>query len=83
MKFIKILLLSLLLYSCDSGKWENLKPIEKYQNKGFVVIEEPIHKVDAFNYSIVRLKSKDSIFLVYVPSFDGLNLKIGDTLKSK
>ncbi len=82
MKFIKILLLSLLLYSCD-GNNRKPKPIELYQNHGYVVIEEPFNRHDTYDYSLLRLKCKDSVFIVIVPFFDGGNLKIGDTLKSK
>jgi hypothetical protein len=59
-----------------------LTPIEKYKNKGYVVIEEVegIRKYP-YDYAEIRLKSRDSVFTVYTPWFDGKDLKIGDTLK--
>jgi len=76
--FLFLVLFCAFLMSCS---FKEPKPIEKYQDKGYVLIEAPI----AWSPSKVTLilKNKDTIIEVAVPSFDALNLKIGDTLKSK
>ncbi len=75
-KVIVILTVCLLAVSC------NLKtePIEKYRNKGIVVIESP-QKYYNNNTKSVRCKTKDSIFYIAISDFDARNLKVGDTIK--
>ena len=75
MKTLKILLILLLLYGCAL----DTQPIEKYKNKGIVVIENnnPNYTGDAG----VRVKTKDSIYIIYLTYYDRKNLKVGDTIK--
>jgi len=78
---MKKLFLFLILFCAISCSFKEPKPIERYQDKGFVLIEEPMK----WNGSklFLKLKNADTIIEVAVPPFDALNLKIGDTLKSK
>lgn len=80
---MKKLLFLLVLFAVIGCKKENVEPIEKYKNKGFVVIEdvELYTEIIPYDYAKIRLKSKDSLFIIHVPIFDGKDLKIGDTLK--
>ena len=70
-------LFTLLLVGCTTNNYKT-DPIEKYRNKGIVVI-------GAINQStyddLVRVKTKDSIFYIRLTSYDRKNLKIGDTIK--
>ena len=75
--FLFLVLFCTILMSCSS---KEPKPIERYQDKGYVLVEEP-SKWDQKTFLV--LKNSDTIIEVVVPSFDALNLKIGDTLKSK
>jgi hypothetical protein len=56
------------------------KPIEKYKNKGIVVLDTPR---PIYNHSIVELRVKDenSVFFIYLTPFDCKDLKEGDTIK--
>jgi hypothetical protein len=81
MKFIKILLLSLFLTSCFQRS-PRIEPIEKYKNKGIIVVSEPVY-YNLRNNAEIRVKTKDSVFYIQITSFDAENLKPGDTLKSK
>jgi hypothetical protein len=68
-----------LLFSCGE---KNAEPIEKYRGKGIVVVTE--WKPSGLFYPEdvrVRVKSKDSVFYIYLTDFDGIKLKIGDTIK--
>ena len=78
---MKKLFLFLVLFCTISCSFKEPKPIERYQDKGYVLIEEP----GRWNNSklLLKLKNKDTIIEVAVPPFDALNLKLGDTLKSK
>jgi len=76
-KKLLILILPMLFLSCDNPK---ATPIDKYKNKGVVVIEEPT-ACDLGNNKWVRCKTKDSIFFIKITNFDAKNLKIGDTIK--
>jgi len=78
MKKLFLILFCAILASC---KFEKPKPIEKYQGKGYVLIEEPVKWSSGI--TALMLKNKDTIIEVLVPPFDAENLKIGDTLKSK
>ena len=75
MKKLFLILFCAILTSC----FKEPKPIEKYQGKGYVVIENPF-KWSSSRTALV-LKNKDTIISVFVPPFDAKNLKIGDTLK--
>jgi len=69
-----ILIPLLLLFSCAEDK---IQPIEKY--KGVVVVSEP----NIYNYgrsASLRVKTKDSVFYIYITPFDAKNLKEGDTI---
>ena len=74
-KLIILTAVSILFLSCANKP----QPIEKYQGKGFVVINEP-HRWDE-NLVEVICKTKDSIFSIYLTSFDAKGLKVGDTIK--
>jgi len=76
MKYIKLLLLCLLLTSCTNQHIQ-IQPIEKYRNKGIIVLEEPplLH-----NFPIIHVKNKDSVFKIQIPHYDAKDLKPGDTL---
>lgn len=76
MKKLFLILLCAIFVSCEYG---NPKPIEKYQGKGLVLVEEPLEWNS--NKTILTLKNSDSIFEIAVHPFDAKNLKVGDTLK--
>lgn len=75
MKTIKILLILLLLYGCTL----DTQPIEKYKNKGIIVIGDT--KATYTDDAGIRVKTKDSVFKIYLTHFDRQGLKIGDTIK--
>lgn len=75
----KLFYLLLICFCIISCKYADTKPIEKYQGKDYILIDEPIPWSNVSTELI--LKSKDSIFRVYVHPFDVKNLKVGDTLK--
>ena len=75
MKTIKILLILLLLSGCAL----DTQPIEKYKNKGIVVIEN--HNPTFNSDASIRVKTKDSIFKIYLTYYDRKDLKVGDTIK--
>jgi len=78
---MKKLFLLLILFCSISCSFKEAKPIEKYQDKGYVLIETPLDWSSSKTYLL--LKNADTIIEVAVPPFDALNLKVGDTLKSK
>lgn len=68
-----------LLFSCAKKKVE---PIEKYKGKGLIVINRDyVSGLGNPNDTKLRVKSKDSIFFIYLTDFDAKNLKVGDTIK--
>ena len=79
----KLLFLSVfcgILISCSVDP----KPIEKYKGKGYVVTEEPLRfysEGDRLDLIKLKVKSKDTLVTIYIPEFDGKNLKVGDTIK--
>lgn len=70
-----VLLVSVFLFGCEKTM---ITPIEKYGDSKYVVS----NKKDTFwsDYNI-QLKNKDTIFWITVLSFDGKNIKTGDTLR--
>lgn len=78
----KLLLSITLCLSLTSCKYDGVvTPIEHYKGKGFIVIEDVRNYGNIpYNYTRLILKNKDSVFTVYVPVFDGKDLKVGDTL---
>jgi hypothetical protein len=66
-----------LFFSCAEKK---IEPIGKYKGKGLVVIED-FRYVGVGQNTRVRVKSKDTVFYIYLPYFDAKNLKVGDTIK--
>jgi hypothetical protein len=77
-KIITICSLFLLL-SCAEKKVE---PIEKYKGKGLIVVNRNYAAgLSNPNDTKLRVKSKDSVFFIYLTDFDAKNLKIGDTIK--
>ena len=80
MKKLILFLVATSLVSCK----KDVQPIEKYQGKGYVVIEQPVHYYSDGNYldvTYLKVKTKDTIMVIYIPKFDGEGLKVGDTLK--
>jgi len=75
-KLLIIIGIALLLISCTRKP----QPIEKYQGRDIVVIREPQYRNFGEN-AIVRVKTKDSVFYIYITGFDAKNLKIEDTIK--
>ena len=69
-------MLGVLFVSCR----ELAEPIEKYQNKGIILIEEQAY-TNLGRDAILRVKNKDSVFSIRVTTFDAKNLKVGDTIK--
>jgi hypothetical protein len=79
MRFYKVLAVSVFLFLFLSCGKSNVQPIEKYRNKGIIVLnwESNIFR----NYDRdVRVKTKDSIFEIQLTKFDMENIKVGDTL---
>ena len=77
MKTFKILLIFLLLVGCTKNDYKT-EPIEKYKNKGIVVIGT----INSSIYDdLVRVKTKDSVFYIRLTSYDRKKLKVGDTIK--
>jgi len=72
-----ILIPLLLLFSCREDK--RVQPIEKYREKGIIVIEKPSYYLFGVN-SEVRVKTKDSVFSIFLAQFDAKDLKPGDTI---
>lgn len=74
----KLILLGFIsvLSSCNN---QPLKPIEKYQDRGFIITN-----IVSFgnNNNLITLKNKDTIMDVTVLKFDVRNLEIGDSLIS-
>ena len=77
-KLTNLILLGVLFVSCTEA--EITEPIEKYQNKGIILIEEQFY-TNFGRDAILRVKTKDSIFNIRVTTFDAKNLKVGDTIK--
>ena len=77
-KLISLVVLGVLFVSCTER--ELTEPIEKYQNKGIILIEEQSY-TNLGRDAILRVKTKDSIFNIKVTTFDAKNLKVGDTIK--
>jgi len=75
MKKIILTLLFGILISCSKGNL--VQPIEKYRNKGIIVLETP-DAASGTEYLLV--KDKDSVFEIMIPFFDAKDLKPGDTL---
>lgn len=71
----KLILFLPFLFAAVSCKY--VEPIEKYNERGFVVAEKDTY------YNSVIIKSKDSIKLVHLLEYDIKRLKVGDSLKSK
>lgn len=61
------------IFSCAKTE-----PVEKYKNKGIVVID--VVKPFNPNKVYVSCKTKDSVFEIAIHPFDAKNLKVGDTL---
>jgi hypothetical protein len=74
MKKIMIMIAFCSLYSCN----DKPQPIDKYRNKGIVVISI---KKSALYDQDVRCKTKDSIFYIRLTPFDHSTLNVGDTIK--
>jgi len=79
-KFLFLILFGGLLVSCDTNY--NPQPIEKYKGENYVIIEDP-YTFFAKNFKITRLrvKSQDTLKIIYVSHFDARDLRIGDTIK--
>ncbi len=73
-KVILILTLGILLISC---KDHQMIPIEQYRGKGIILLENPDSNS---NFECLLVKNKDSVFTIKIPTFDAINLKMGDTL---
>jgi hypothetical protein len=76
---MKKILILLLMVSCGSRNKETI-PIDKFRNKGVVLIENPERSSDWRGNMQIRCKTKDSIFNIEISEFDAKNLKEGDTL---
>lgn len=71
----KLLLLIVPLFiSC--GKSNKLEPIQKY--RGCILIENPDSDKLGEN---LYVRTNDSVFAIYVPTYDAKTLKAGDTIK--
>jgi hypothetical protein len=75
----KIILLVSSLFLLGSCKEQKVQPIEKYRGKGIIMVDEVIIYNLGRNANL-RVKNKDSVFVICVTPFDAQNLKIGDIL---
>ena len=78
-KSILLSVFSFLAASCSVDKVD-VKPIEKYQGVGYVIIASRGIGINHVNIDL-QLKNSDTIFWVTVPNFDGRDLKVGDSIK--
>ena len=78
MKTFKILLVLILLIGCTKNNYKT-EPIEKYRNKGILIIK--IKNPNFMYDDLVRVKTKDSIFYIKLTYYDRSQLKVGDTIK--
>ena len=60
------------LTSCSDYK---VQPIEKYQNKGIVIVDDPESIVTDSKDYMARCKTKDSIFYIRIPITNLKNFK--------
>lgn len=75
MKKVLYLLATSLLFGC--ARLEDIKPIEKYFGKDFIMVSKNGFFRD--DYCKMTIKNKDTILRIYVLDVDRFNVK--DTLK--
>ena len=63
---------------CTKNNYKT-EPIEKYRNKGILIIK--IKNPNFMYDDLVRVKTKDSIFYIKLTYYDRSQLKVGDTIK--
>ena len=75
-KLISVLVIGVMFTSCITRE---VQPIEKYRGKKIIVVDAPF----PYNWgrdADIRVKTKDNVFIIYVPFTDTMGIKVGDTL---